>query len=308
MLNNVQKLTNRIYFISPGQAPVYPYSNSLWIDDDYPTIIDFGAGRRAYSGIEKERIAFGLFSHAHFDHLHCNVLFPKAIFMAGEPELPFYQQESGYERILGYDLWSTIMPEYPPRPRLSELRPTDANVPVVPGFRYIEIGQILQDNGIIDTGHVLIRTLHLPGHSPGHFGFYFEKENILFSGDLDLVASGPCYNNSTSDIGDLIASIDRIISLNPGTIVSSHRRIQSVNLHEKLLRYKKVIIDRLDFLYDYLAEPRTLKELYSLKLITSEARDVYDIFWNRISVHNNLKYMLKQNLIRKLDENRFVRH
>ncbi len=302
----MQKIASRMYFIPPNQVPVFPYSNSLWIDDNYPTIIDFGAGIQAYSNIDQEKVAYGLFSHAHFDHMHCNTLFTKAVFMASELEVPIYQQESSYEENFGYDFWEKIMPEYQSRPPFGAIRTVDTkNVPVKPGFRYIKIGETLYDNKIINTGHINIRAVHLPGHSVGHFGFYFELENILFSGDLDLVASGPLYNNSTSDVGSLISSINKIEEINPRMIISSHRRIQEDDLKYKLQRYKKVVTDRNEYLYDYLATPRNIAVLYELTF--REIHDIYDIFWNRMTINNHIKYLLQEKIIMALKDNYYVR-
>jgi hydroxyacylglutathione hydrolase len=44
--------------------------------------------------------------------------------------------------------------------------------------------QLLEDNDLIDVGFdIKLKSIHLPGHSAGSIGFYWEKEGILFSGD-----------------------------------------------------------------------------------------------------------------------------
>lgn len=91
-------------------------------------------------------------------------------------------------------------------------------------------GNAFADGDEIQTGKNTIKAIHLPGHSAGHYGFYFEKENILFSADIDLVRTGPWYNSNSGNVGDLIASVQKIKEINPCIIVPSHRRIQSENL------------------------------------------------------------------------------
>src|SRR5665647_1724785 len=91
-------------------------------------------------------------------------------------------------------------------------------------------GNAFADGDEIQTGKNTIKAIHLPGHSAGHYGFYFEKENILFSADIDLVRTGPWYNSNSGNVGDLIASVQKIKEINPRIIVPSHRRIQSENL------------------------------------------------------------------------------
>ena len=42
----------------------------------------------------------------------------------------------------------------------------------------------LEDNDLIDLGDgIELRVIHLPGHTAGSVGYYWEKEGILFSGD-----------------------------------------------------------------------------------------------------------------------------
>ena len=50
--------------------------------------------------------------------------------------------------------------------------------PIVPS------DQPLEDGDVIDGGPgVKLRVVHLPGHTPGSVGFFWEEEGILFSGD-----------------------------------------------------------------------------------------------------------------------------
>src|SRR5665647_2766189 len=67
-------------------------------------------------------------------------------------------------------------------------------------------GNAFADGDEIQTGKNTIKAIHLPGHSAGHYGFYFEKENILFSADIDLVRTVPWYNSNSGNVGDLIAA------------------------------------------------------------------------------------------------------
>jgi glyoxylase-like metal-dependent hydrolase (beta-lactamase superfamily II) len=66
----------------------------------------------------------------------------------------------------------------------------------------------LEDNELIDLGDgVELRVIHLPGHSPGSVGYYWEKEAMLFSGDsvpglhtisgeLPIITDFPSYEKS----------------------------------------------------------------------------------------------------------------
>lgn len=54
------------------------------------------------------------------------------------------------------------------------------------GAGYLEApppDRYLQDEERIYVGKILGEVIHTPGHSPGSLSFYFESENVLFSGD-----------------------------------------------------------------------------------------------------------------------------
>ena len=74
---------------------------------------------------------------------------------------------------------------------------------------------MLEGDEVIDLGAGCeLRVLHLPGHTPGSLGFYWEKEGVLFSGDSlsglhDVSGSFPiitdleAYKNSVKRVSEL---------------------------------------------------------------------------------------------------------
>jgi len=52
------------------------------------------------------------------------------------------------------------------------------------GYRDAEPDQFIDENNSIEFGNTQWKILFLPGHSPGHVGFYDGKEKIIFSGDV----------------------------------------------------------------------------------------------------------------------------
>lgn len=288
----MQKIAPHLYLISPSSLPRYPYANCLLVEDERSVVIDFGAGSDAFSEIAVKDIQIGLISHFHFDHLHCNVLFPQAEFYAGKEEKDTYVKEEAYLRFHGYDIWEEVMDECQ-RPLYGQVVPLADNVPVQPGFRPIKLAGVFQDQQVLSCGRRTIRAVHLPGHTAGHYGFYFEPEGILFSGDIDLLASGPWYNSASGDVGDLLSSIRTIKELDPSMIIPSHRRIQTRNLHRSLNQYKKVVLDREEEIYCFLHRPRRLQDIYQLKLAFPHPANIYEEFWNRMTVRNHLKHLVK---------------
>lgn len=70
-----------------------------------------------------------------------------------------------------------------------------------------------------------LRVVHLPGHTAGHCGFYSERHDLLFSGDLFAsyffrTHEPPPILNSVP--AHFAASFRRVAELNPGRIVPNH--------------------------------------------------------------------------------------
>ncbi len=79
----------------------------------------------------------------------------------------------------------------------------------------------LDDDVMIDVGHLRLRTIHTPGHTPGSMSFALDHAPVLFSGDT-LFPGGP--GNTSFEGGDfetIIRSIDDRLfhALTPETLV-----------------------------------------------------------------------------------------
>ena len=51
-------------------------------------------------------------------------------------------------------------------------------------YHEAEPDQFLNEGDTVAFGNALLKVLFLPGHAPGHIGFYNEKEKIILSGDV----------------------------------------------------------------------------------------------------------------------------
>lgn len=293
-------LARGIKVVAPEGKPVYPYGNCLYIEDDRPTVIDLGAGGRAFAAIPCEQVRLGLISHFHFDHLHGDSFFPQAEFMAGWEEGHTYSDPAAYLNFHGYDQWEIMMPGQP-REAYGSVIPLPEDVPVQPGFRPVPLAGMFKDGDTIPVGKRILTTVHLPGHTAGHYGFYLEQESILFSGDIDLVANGPWYSSNSADVGDLIASVNRIREINPRVVVPSHRRVQTENIGEQLDRYIQVVLDRQSRIYDLLKSPHSLFQLAEYGLVFPQPHNLYEVFWERMTIRNHLHYLQKTNAIIEIE-------
>lgn len=71
----------------------------------------------------------------------------------------------------------------------------------------------------ISFGSSILKVIHLPGHSPGHVGFYHEKSNSLLSGDVLFEQSIGRTDLPGGDFNTLINSIQKKIFALPDAVV-----------------------------------------------------------------------------------------
>lgn len=291
--------------VKPNVPPKYPYSNCIYIEDERSAVIDFGAGRDAFLDVPRDKVKLGLMSHFHFDHVHSNVLFPSAEMWAGHEEKHTYSSSQTYIEYHGYDLWEEIMGI--DRINYGDAVPLPDDVPTRPGFREIKLEGTFYDGKEIKLGRRRITAIHLPGHTKGHYGFYFPEEEILFSGDIDLVASGPWYSSNSGDVGELMESVQRIKNLNPRVLVPSHRRVIKEGIVEGLNRYIQVVINRDDAIMELLKEPKNLDQLSKYGLVFPQANNMYDVFWEKMTIRNHLRRLLRLKEVIEMENGVYCR-
>jgi glyoxylase-like metal-dependent hydrolase (beta-lactamase superfamily II) len=87
------------------------------------------------------------------------------------------------------------------------------------------VDQQLEDNDLIDIGDgIELRVIHLPGHTAGSVGFYWEKEGMIFTGDSVSGLYGS--EGSLPIIDDFSAyrkSVERLLEISPRLLLCAHR-------------------------------------------------------------------------------------
>lgn len=138
-------------------------------------------------GLRPEAI---LLTHAHFDHLGAVASLVEALNLPvylHPADLPLYQSAAQSAA-----RWGLSVPQ-PPEP-------------VEP----------LAEGQNLDFG-LGLEVLYLPGHAPGHVGFY--RPGHLLSGDVLFRGGIGRYDLPGSDPGALFASLQRVAKLPPETVV-----------------------------------------------------------------------------------------
>lgn len=296
--------------IRPEALSVFPYSNSLFIDDDIRVMIDAGAGGRAYEPIDPKSIDLLLITHNHFDHVNGISFFENAQVKVGQEEAAGYSSAEVYSDWAGFTRWEKLM-GYAKEERFSTNVEMPEDVPIKPGFQNVELDGLIKDNDVFDLGTTKIHALHTPGHSHGHYAFYLEKEGILFSGDIDISPRGPWYGGEHSDFDALVNSVQRLIELNPRTLVTSHRRLfdgKKEDITKLLKDYIGIALEREEMIYNYLSVPRTIQDI-SKQAFASESieKTVHAEFWTKMMILRHLERLEKQGNIILVDQDTYVR-
>ena len=97
-----------------------------------------------------------------------------------------------------------------------EVGVTAADAAMLDSYDYL-----LEDDSVIEVGHLRLHTMLTPGHTPGSMCFRLEGSPVLFSGDT-LFPGGPGNTKpADADFDTIIESIERRLfaPLDPGTLV-----------------------------------------------------------------------------------------
>jgi len=301
------ELTKQIKLVRPEAKPMFPYSNSLFIDDEVKAMIDAGAGGRAYAQIPADRVNLLLLTHHHFDHVNGVSFFPKAKKMVGEEELWAFQDEAKYSLSMGLQHWEELMGG-PLEVKWERGVNLPNDVPAKIAFQKLDIAGVFKDGDVFDMGETSFTAVHTPGHSPGHYAFFFPQESILFAGDLDVTSRGPWYGGEFSDLEEVITSVNKLISLKPNILVSSHRRIIDSRVEELMRAYLDIALQREEKILIYLVEPRTIDDIANQGIINEwEQMTQHNIFWHKMMIVKHLNRLMKNGQVIKTSEGKYVR-
>jgi ribonuclease/clavin/mitogillin len=160
-----------------------------------PLLLDTGQGVAAYlpllvQALEEHRQSRELqaivLTHAHLDHL------------------------GGCEQVLGW------------------LGESGRSLPVLkrpwPGMdgSFADRLSAIDDGHAIETEGATLRAIHSPGHAEDHLCYWLEEERAVFTGDVVLGAGTTVIPEHGGDLADYMASLRRLLALEPGVIYPAH--------------------------------------------------------------------------------------
>ena len=200
----------------------------LLIENKEATIIDAGLVGESFQilrvlhrhGLELSDLKAILLTHGHIDHtgnlnwLRTNSSAKLYAHPSEQPHIDGTYPYTGVNKWCGYlEAVARSLVRY---------KPTDIDLP-------------LHDNQLLPFWGGL-RVIHLPGHTEGHCGFFSERYNLLFSGDMFAsyffnIHRPPAILNSVPQ--HFSHSFQRMRDLNPALIIPSHYDFFDGQLHRR---------------------------------------------------------------------------
>ncbi|HWQ74149.1 MAG TPA: MBL fold metallo-hydrolase [Syntrophomonas sp.] len=225
------KINKHIYVVD-FKGFEYPHSNCMLVKDDVCCLLDSSPGEEDLKYLCTQPVDIILNSHGHIDHYLCNEWFPASKIYMHRADWDIAQSGDRYLDAFGF---KTLTPD----------TLLQQNYLLWVKYRCTKIDQEISEGQTINLGATKIQVLHLPGHSPGHCGFFFPEQGFIFTADIDVSKFGPWYANMNSSIADYVRSIERVMTMKPEFIVSGHgEAIVKDNLQAELTRYRDIIYAR----------------------------------------------------------------
>ena len=273
-----------VRFIPGENKGKYPFCHSIYIDGA-GVLIDPASDRERLMRLKKESGVKAVWlTHWHEDHIAHLDLFDDVPLFISEQDAPMlsdleiFLDAYGLEDETYRNAWRTIMT-------------TQFN------FRPRKPAGYFKDNQTIDLGIETVEVLHTPGHTPGHLAFHFLKSEVLFLGDYDLTKFGPWYGDRDSVIEDTIISVRRLKKIPAKAWVACHEEgVFQQNPGDAWDQYLEVIEKREQKLLEFLAEPRTLKDIINKWIVYGKPREPAEFyaFAEQALISKHIENLIKQ--------------
>ena len=272
-------LIGDVEFVWAKNAKEFFFSNSIVVHAGEVVVVDPSANFSYFEKIASQhKVRTVLNTHYHIDHRSLNHLFKHARFMCHELDKP---------AILSFDNYLKHADPSPDSSYVMWLKGIYSSLEI----QEQTIHKTLKDNEYLPIKEVKIQILHIPGHTPGHIGLYFEELSTVYISDIDLTPMGPWYANLSSNIDQFLNSIERIRNLKVEHYISSHgERVYSrEKFIEKLDRFAEAFPKR---------EERILEQLENGSKTLQELSD-QPIIYRSSHLGDPLKYCFQQQMIQK---------
>jgi glyoxylase-like metal-dependent hydrolase (beta-lactamase superfamily II) len=282
-------ITDRIKMVKASNEAGLLVANSLLVEDARNLLIDTGFGRENAAALQNTRVDYLVNSHFHEDHVMFNWVFPQAKLYLPEEDAEGIRSRQAYIDWYGFQVYGA--------------QTVQDWIFAAFEWREYQGDHLFTDGYEWELGQTTVQALHTPGHTKGHYSFWFERERVLFAADVALTPTGPWYGNLTSDVDEFMASINRLKALKPEVVVSSHRSLIEKNIDQHFDRYLAIIFEREEKLLQYLKQAHTAEEITAQKFLYGyQPAALVQAFFERVHVHTHLKRLLKLGWVEQVED------
>jgi hydroxyacylglutathione hydrolase len=205
-------ITDKITYVEPNSMSNFASCAGIIFNSGVKVLLDTNMGHEETPGlIKEEKPDIAIITHFHLDHStfaryaeeysEARVLIPakEACFLSS---LDFMIANTA--GLVGMEQqWRDFVTDRLKFRPLNNPEVFDENTP---------LNHLIPDMVAIPT----------PGHSPGHFSFYFPEDKILFTGDLGLDRFGPWYGWKNCSINEIVQSLLKLDTMPIELILTSH--------------------------------------------------------------------------------------
>lgn len=178
-------------------------------------------------------------THLHSDHTGLVDYFVKR-------QVPIYMGESDHDYLMRYiyqHTWAQVEELFAAYGFPSEEMVKQSNGNHARGFAPKEgfEAHFVENNDVLQVGKVKLKCVKVPGHTPGQFCLYLEKEKLLFSADhvlFDITPNISVWLGAAASLKDYLESLDRIADLDIKTTFPGHREFKG-DIYERIATLKE---------------------------------------------------------------------
>jgi glyoxylase-like metal-dependent hydrolase (beta-lactamase superfamily II) len=291
---NIQRITDHLSLVEGNNGGRFPFSHSFLISDEETALVDTGCGLDVLQELKKkEKVDFIINSHSHADHSAGNCFFAGIPLHVPREEFEFsgnlMKLSLRYAEGEFQEIWRGLVQTFM-------------------GFKDSIPTHAYADKDVFNFGETRLEALHTPGHTIGHYCFFMEEEGILLSSDIDFTEFGPWYGNEESEILDFKNSIEKMRSLRPSLVVSSHKGIIRESIDSEFKRYYAKFEERNNIILSLLGQERSLSEIVDMAPIYGRKSfaGIPLEYWERKMIEKHLALLVREGKILKKGE-RFER-
>lgn len=306
---NGTEIAPGIILIRPSMRQ-YLTTNSLLFLDETKLVVDAGF---QYNSGQLQKISdrinpdILLFSHYHLDHVFGSHVFSDSKKKIHISEMSPFSSLEDFLKFCYYDtpiskeiaeIWEDRLHFFLSLENLSDWK--ELTLDRVESFKSTDS---------FDLGEMNVKVIHLPGHSPGHCGFYESTNEVLFIGDIDISkASFAWYGWKNSDLEQFRKSVllvkEFIQENEVSAIIPSHSKPVS---KEEALKRLEALYNVFDFrkkqILDFIAKKMNgtsileiTKQSFIYQGKKSDPPYVWELF-EKIHIEKHLEELIKEEKV-----------